>query len=33
MTKAELLDYAQEHGVEGVGGSMKKAGILAAIRG
>ncbi len=33
MTKAQLLDYAGEHGIEGVDGDMKKADILAAIRG
>lgn len=32
MTKAKLLDYAQDHGVEGVSVPMKKADILAAIR-
>lgn len=32
MTKAQLLAYAAETGVEGVGSSMHKADILAAIR-
>lgn len=32
MTKTELLDYADENGVEGVSGSMRKADILAAIK-
>nr|DAF38611.1 MAG TPA: dimeris T4 recombination endonuclease VII [Caudoviricetes sp.] len=31
MTKAELLDYADENGVEGVSSSMKKADILAVL--
>jgi len=31
MTKAELLTYAQENGIEGVSSSMLKADILAAI--
>ena len=31
MTKAELLDYADENGVEGVNSSMKKADILAVL--
>lgn len=31
MTKAQLLDYAAENGVEGVSGAMKKADIIAAI--
>lgn len=31
MTKAQLLAYAQEHGIEGVSGSMLKADIYAAI--
>lgn len=33
MTKAELLDYAAENGVEGVNDAMRKADILAAIKG
>jgi len=33
MTKAELLDYAEGHGIEGVSGSMYKADILAVVRG
>jgi len=32
MTKAQLLNYAQENGVSGVSGSMKKADILTAIK-
>lgn len=32
MTKAELLDYAVAHGIEGVDDSMLKADILAAIQ-
>ena len=28
-----MLDYAEEHGVEGVNGSMKKADILATLQG
>lgn len=32
MTKAELLDYAQAHGIAGVNSSMRKADILAAIK-
>ena len=31
MTKAELLNYADEHGVEGVSSSMKKADILDVL--
>jgi hypothetical protein len=31
MTKAQLLDYADEHGIEGVNSSMLKADILAKI--
>jgi hypothetical protein len=31
MTKAELLEYAAEIGVEGVSGSMTKAQIISAI--
>lgn len=31
MTKAELLAYAAENGIEGVGSSMLKADIYAAI--
>lgn len=33
MTKARLLSYAEEHGIEGVSGSMKKAEIIAVIEG
>ena len=32
MTKAELLDYAEAHGIEGVSGAMRKADILTAIK-
>lgn len=31
MTKAELLAYAEEHGITGVSSSMLKADIFAAI--
>ena len=31
MTKAELLAYAEENGIEGVSSSMLKADIYAAI--
>lgn len=33
MTKNELLAYAENHGVGGVGAPMKKAEILAVIKG
>ena len=33
MTKKELLEYADEHGVDGVKGSMRKADIIAVIEG
>jgi hypothetical protein len=33
MTKAELLVYADENGIEGVNSSMLKADILAVIKG
>ena len=33
MTKAELLTYAQDHGIEGVSSAMLKADILAVIKG
>lgn len=33
MTKAQLLEYAEENGVDGVSSSMKKADILAVIEG
>ncbi len=33
MTKAELLDYAQDNGISGVNGGMLKADILAEIKG
>lgn len=32
MTKAELLAYAEAHGIEGVSGSMLKADMIAAIK-
>lgn len=32
MTKAQLLSYAEENGIEGVSSSMLKADILAAIK-
>ena len=32
MTKAELLAYADENGIEGVNSSMLKADILAIIK-
>lgn len=32
MTKAELLAYAEENGIEGVNSSMLKADILAGIK-
>lgn len=31
MTKAELLEYAHEHGITGVNSSMLKADIYAVI--
>ena len=31
MTKAQLLDYAEANGIEGVSSSMTKAEIIAAI--
>lgn len=31
MTKAELLEYAEQNGIEGVNSSMLKADIYAAI--
>lgn len=31
MTKAELLTYAEDHGIDGVSSSMLKADIYAAI--
>ena len=31
MTKAQLLDYAKDHGIEGVNSSMLKADILRVI--
>jgi hypothetical protein len=32
MTKAQLLEYAANNGIEGVNSSMLKADILAAIK-
>lgn len=32
MTKAQLLEYAAENGIEGVSSSMLKADILAVIK-
>nr|DAM12870.1 MAG TPA: HeH/LEM domain [Caudoviricetes sp.]DAN64331.1 MAG TPA: HeH/LEM domain [Caudoviricetes sp.]DAN82407.1 MAG TPA: HeH/LEM domain [Caudoviricetes sp.] len=31
MTKAQLLDYAGENGVDGVSSSMRKADIIAVL--
>ena len=31
MTKAELLEYAKQNGIEGVSSSMLKANILSVI--
>lgn len=31
MTKAELLDYAANNGIEGVDGSMRKKDIIETI--
>jgi len=33
MTKAQLMNYAAEHGIEGVSASMTKAAMLATIKG
>jgi hypothetical protein len=33
MTKAQLLEYAKEHGIAGVSAAMSKADILAAVKG
>lgn len=33
MTKAELLAYAERHGIKDVNSAMLKADILAAIKG
>lgn len=33
MTKAQLLDYADENGIDGVSSSMRKADILETIEG
>jgi hypothetical protein len=32
MTKAQLLEYAEQNGISGVNSSMKKADILAVIK-
>ena len=32
MTKAQLLDYAAENGIDGVKGSMLKADILKTVK-
>lgn len=32
MTKAQLLEYAAEHGIDGVSSRMLKADILEVIR-
>lgn len=32
MTKAQLMEYAQEQGIGGVSTSMLKADMIAAIR-
>jgi hypothetical protein len=32
MTKAQLAQYAADHGIEGVTTSMTKAAMIAAIR-
>lgn len=32
MTKAELLEYAEANGIEGVSSAMLKADILAVIK-
>ena len=32
-SKAELIAYAEEHGIEGVSASMTKAEIIAVLRG
>jgi hypothetical protein len=31
MTKAQLLEYAEENGISGVSSSQKKADIIATI--
>lgn len=33
MTKAQLLQYAEDHGISGLSSSMLKADIIAAIKG
>lgn len=33
MTKTQLLEYAEQNGIEGVSSSMLKADILAVIEG
>ncbi|TQR33976.1 hypothetical protein C7Y45_18445 [Brevibacillus brevis] len=33
MTKSELLQFASDHGIEGVSSTMLKAEIITAIKG
>lgn len=33
MTKAQLISYAEENGIEGVKSSMTKAEIIAILKG
>ncbi|HZK24524.1 MAG TPA: Rho termination factor N-terminal domain-containing protein [Oscillospiraceae bacterium] len=33
MTKTELMDFANEHGIEGLNARMLKADIIVAIKG
>ncbi len=33
MTKAQLIEYAEKHGIVGVNSSMLKADIYAVIKG
>lgn len=33
MTKADLLQFAADHGIEGLSSSMLKADMIAAIKG
>lgn len=33
MTKAQLLAYAEENGIPGVSGTMKKADIISVLEG
>lgn len=32
MTKAQLLDYAKEHGISGVSAAMTKAEVLEIVK-